>query len=242
MIAEAKAFWDAISGKVKSLIRSETENALRLQRYDVTTPPDGSVIGVTQPYGANEIFLPYSQEVAGATTGDTVLVAWWGSMSNAKAYYFANGYEGAGAVSPYDGTPANLGTASAGTSASYARGDHVHAMPTAEDVGAMATWGELLWTNASPTAAFAAQTLSLDLTEYSAVAIEINLNNTGNFQAVGIAFVGAANTIFGKAASSATLFGRYATVAADGITFNNGYSGSTAGESYAIPRRIYGIR
>lgn len=96
MIAEAKAFWDAIAGKVKSLIRTETENAMRMQRYDVTTAPNGTVMGVTQPFGSTEIFLPYSQEVANAMVGDTVLVAWWGSMSNARVYYYAKGYDGGG--------------------------------------------------------------------------------------------------------------------------------------------------
>lgn len=99
MISEAKAFWDAIKGKVKSLIRKETENAMRLQRYDVTTAPNGTVMGVRQPFGNNEIFLPYSKEVASATVGDTVLVAWWGSMSNAKVYYFADGFSGAAKTS-----------------------------------------------------------------------------------------------------------------------------------------------
>lgn len=96
MISEAKAFWDSISGKVKSLIRKETENAMRLQRYDVTTAPNGTVMGVTEPFGGNEVFLPYSAEVARATVGDSVLVAWWGSMSNAKVYFFSNGYESGG--------------------------------------------------------------------------------------------------------------------------------------------------
>jgi hypothetical protein len=105
MISEAKAFWDSISGKVKSLIRKETENAMRLQRYDVTTAPNGTVMGVRQPFGNNEIFLPYSQEVASATVGDTVLVAWLGSMSNAKVYYFADGYEGGGV----GGEPVHVG-------------------------------------------------------------------------------------------------------------------------------------
>lgn len=36
-------------------------------------------------------------------------------------------------------TPANLGTATAGTSTAYSRQDHVHAMPTAADVGAVTT-------------------------------------------------------------------------------------------------------
>ena len=35
------------------------------------------------------------------------------------------------------GTPANLGTAANGSSANYARQDHVHAMPSASDVGAL---------------------------------------------------------------------------------------------------------
>ena len=36
-------------------------------------------------------------------------------------------------------TPAALGVAAAGSTAAYARGDHVHAMPSAGDVGAEAT-------------------------------------------------------------------------------------------------------
>ena len=38
--------------------------------------------------------------------------------------------------SAYASTPAALGTASAGSSSNYAKGDHVHAMPSASDVGA----------------------------------------------------------------------------------------------------------
>lgn len=36
-----------------------------------------------------------------------------------------------------DATPENLGTAAAGSSTDYSRADHVHAMPTASDVGAL---------------------------------------------------------------------------------------------------------
>lgn len=39
----------------------------------------------------------------------------------------------------FGGTPSPLGTATAGTSAQAARGDHVHAMPSAADVGAVGT-------------------------------------------------------------------------------------------------------
>lgn len=94
MLSEAIRFWEAISGKVKELIRSETKNVMRVERYDVTTAPNGTVIGVTKPFGNNEIFLPYSAEVASAVVGNPVLVVWWGSMSNAKVYYFADGFRG----------------------------------------------------------------------------------------------------------------------------------------------------
>lgn len=40
--------------------------------------------------------------------------------------------------SAYTSTPADLGTASAGSSTSWAKGDHVHKMPSAADVGAYA--------------------------------------------------------------------------------------------------------
>lgn len=46
---------------------------------------------------------------------------------------------GGGGAEPYDSTPAALGAASPGVSDQYARGDHVHPMPTAAAVGAIAT-------------------------------------------------------------------------------------------------------
>ena len=91
MLSEAKSFWEAIKGQVSKLCKQETANALRAERYDVTTVPNGTTIGVTQPYGTNEIFIPYAAEVAEAKVGDTVLVIWWGSMSNAKAWFFGSG-------------------------------------------------------------------------------------------------------------------------------------------------------
>lgn len=69
---------------------------------------------------------------------------------------------GGSSVSPYTSTPAPLGTASPGSSADYARGDHVHPKPTAADVGAIAapsspaTGAFLVWDGS----AWTAQTLS----------------------------------------------------------------------------------
>lgn len=94
MLTEARDFWESIRRKVLQECKDQIKNTLRAERYTVTTPPDGTVIGVTLPYGTTELMLPYSKEVADAARGDVVLVVWWGSMSNAKVYYFANGYEG----------------------------------------------------------------------------------------------------------------------------------------------------
>ena len=69
---------------------------------------------------------------------------------------------GGSSVSPYTSNPAPLGTASPGSSADYARGDHVHPKPTAADVGAIAapaspaTGAFLVWNGS----AWMAQTLS----------------------------------------------------------------------------------
>lgn len=68
---------------------------------------------------------------------------------------------GGSSVDPYTSTPADLGTASAGSSDKYARGDHVHKLPSASDVGAIAapvspsagdvlTYSSGAWTAAAP--------------------------------------------------------------------------------------------
>lgn len=100
MLSEAQRFWDAISGKVRQLIRGETQNAMRCERYEVTTAPNGVEMGVSKPYSTNELMLPYSSEVANAQVGDPVLVVWWNSMSNAKVCYYADGYRGGLAAYP----------------------------------------------------------------------------------------------------------------------------------------------
>lgn len=50
----------------------------------------------------------------------------------------SGGGGGGGSVSPYTSDTAALRTASPGSSANYSRGDHVHPMPSASDVGAIA--------------------------------------------------------------------------------------------------------
>lgn len=91
MLSDTMDFWRVIEDKVAQTVAECTGNTLRCERYDVTTPPNGSVIGVKQPFGDRELFIPYTTEVSGAKAGQTVLVVWWGSLSNAKALSFGDG-------------------------------------------------------------------------------------------------------------------------------------------------------
>lgn len=83
------------------------------------------------------------------------------SIVNAINEVASSGGGGGGSVSPYTNNPSALGTANAGSSAKYSRGDHVHPMPTASNVGAIpapasATSGQFLVYNGS---AWVAQTV-----------------------------------------------------------------------------------
>ena len=74
----------------------------------------------------------------------------------------SGGGGGGGSVSPYTSDPEALGTASPGSVNKYSRGDHVHPMPSAADIGAIsapsnpATGDFLVWDGS----AWVAQTLS----------------------------------------------------------------------------------
>ena len=57
--------------------------------------------------------------------------------SDGWSWQAQQGGGGGGSVSPYTGSPSALGTASAGAINQYSRGDHVHPMPTAVQVGAL---------------------------------------------------------------------------------------------------------
>lgn len=115
----------------------------------------------------------------------------------------------------------------------------------------------LLWENASPTSAFAAQTVSLDLSGYEAVFIVATAKFTPGD---GVATTGEAGWLgfVGKVlilqtievSSDATyrtqLYLRTATVNSDGIVFGDAVQGTTgtfsATDSKVIPLRIYGMK
>ena len=101
---------------------------------------------------------------------------------------------------PYTNTPLMDGGGSAGSSSAYARGDHQHPSDTAKQdllvsgsniktVNNQSLLGNgninisgfevnLLWTNASPSTSWSAQTINLDYTDYSLLLIEANSDTT----------------------------------------------------------------
>lgn len=114
----------------------------------------------------------------------------------------------------------------------------------------------LLWTNASPTSAFANQTLSLGLSGYEAVEIEYcygssytNVVETGIYKK---SYTQQYMTCHGDIKTDNTGFyisQRLVTVTASGITFGKGtYKNISAaakgaeGNNYCIPLKIYGIK
>ena len=77
--------------------------------------------------------------VTGATAGQYVKIKTV-DASGVPTAYEAGTPSGGGSSGPdpYTSDPANLGTKSPGSSTNYSRGDHVHQMPSAADVGAQA--------------------------------------------------------------------------------------------------------
>lgn len=156
------------------------------------------------------------------------------TLTDGNTYDFQvyNGADGQG--SPGSQTPKHLGTGSAGSAAAYAREDHVHPgfVP--------------LWTNSNPTSNFAAQTVSLDLSAWSIVAIPVRQSTlTGgepekmNFARVGHSTVLSVENV----ASNQYLYKRAATVTSSGVDFGQGYRNTTgtANAQYCIPLAIYGV-
>ena len=116
------------------------------------------------------------------------------------------------------------------------------------DIGAMAK-PTLLWSNASPTSTFAAQTISLDLSTYNYVYIE-NCYASGSsnylYRRTELFPKGCTGTMLNSSFFT-WLSSRRATIVDSGITFSNGkyaYVGDTGhgeGANYCIPLKIYGV-
>ena len=112
----------------------------------------------------------------------------------------------------------------------------------------------LLWTNASPTSSFSAQTISLDLSRYDAVEIVCRYSTTDNSRTRYICDIGSSSSMywFYYTATDGKYMGvrsrNLVSASTTGVTFNtcNGKAvntnTSTANDGYIIPIEIYGIK
>lgn len=105
---------------------------------------------------------------------------------------------------------------------------------------------KLLWTNPSPTSSFAAQTISLDLSDYDAIEIIIRSDTANTYTLAPIVTeVGKGGIAFNSTAYNS---GRQFTTTTSGITFTAAtyYSSygnwSTTSTNALIPVYIYGIK
>ncbi len=104
----------------------------------------------------------------------------------------------------------------------------------------------LLWTNPSPTADFAPQTVNLDLSKYAGVIVEFNSDSYGILssrsylkknEVINTTYFGA-----GFAKDTDGGVGRRYTINDTGVTFEIGYYLNNSNNGVAIPTKIYGVK
>lgn len=101
---------------------------------------------------------------------------------------------------------------------------------------------DLLWTNPSPNANFATQTISVDLSSYDAVIILVKRNATTNANDFVIdndrvaAYVPKGTTGYNVSIMANSNY-RRVDVSSSGVTFT-----VVSGANYAIPLMIYGVK
>ncbi|MBQ5900532.1 MAG: hypothetical protein IIW86_01595 [Clostridia bacterium] len=101
----------------------------------------------------------------------------------------------------------------------------------------------LLWTNPSPTVAFAAQTVSLDLSSYEAVMVKFfTVTDTPRYFTHIMFIDGNSWAVSAIGGSASNRYNRLVTVSTTGLVFTNGYMNGTSGTKNAVPTEIYGIK
>ena len=144
-------------------------NCIRCKKMTVTTAPQGGVIGVTDAFSDAEIFIPYMSRLEDAVVGNVVWCKWmFGNMQTLYADSVVGDMDSGGGgggttIYPYTSNPAMDGTASAGSSANYSRGDHVHPKDTSKaDIDSPAFTG----TPTAPTAESGTSTAQIATTSF----------------------------------------------------------------------------
>lgn len=108
----------------------------------------------------------------------------------------------------------------------------------------------LLWTNSNPNGAFAAQTISLNLSSYTAVLIDTTygyngLSSSDCLKQRTYVNVGTSSVVTGTQSAKYATTLREVTVSTSGVTFSTGkfYNGSNvSSNNWAVPLHIWGVK
>lgn len=82
---EAAAIQKALEPWVRKLIEDATRNCVRRRTVTVATPPNGSTMGVQEPFDPAVMDVPYYATLNNARVGDTVTIEWVYGMNSAVA-------------------------------------------------------------------------------------------------------------------------------------------------------------
>lgn len=80
---EVRAIQKALEPWIRKLIQDTTKNCVRRKTVTVVTAPNGSTMGVREPYDDAVMDVPYVSTMSGAAVGDTVTIEWLYGLSNA---------------------------------------------------------------------------------------------------------------------------------------------------------------
>ena len=91
-VNEALKIWDALKPMIDKEIEAKTRSCVRAKKMVVKTPPNGTTIGVIEPYETNAINIPYSSAVKDVEAGEAVWVQWFfGNASTMMAIAHGDG-------------------------------------------------------------------------------------------------------------------------------------------------------
>lgn len=100
----------------------------------------------------------------------------------------------------------------------------------------------LLWTNASPTSAFADQTVTVG-SGYDGYLLELKTSTTvAKYTTILLGTSGTGNELYGIIVNAAKSHSRYITPTSSGVIFSGGLEGTTSNNKVCIPTRIWGVK
>lgn len=101
---------------------------------------------------------------------------------------------------------------------------------------------KLLWTNPNPTSSFAAQTISLDLSDYDEVEIEAKQLASGSIIQLCRVGIGKQTKCLFRDGNANNFYTRTFIVSASSVQFGDAYYNATLTNTDCVPTAIYGIK